>query len=259
MRKGIVLVAAAFLSACTGEVDDLPQDETDATPAGIIGGTIDEGDPAVVMLQVARELPDGGTKRNVCTASVIAPTVLLTAAHCVTPNKVNGATVTAFFGTDSSSEEGRWVNVTETHYHPQYDNSNLHAGYDIAVAILEEPANVEPLPYNRLPMTEDMVGDPIRLIGFGDDDEIAGWSGVKHHVSTFINTVTPLLLGLGDADHHTCVGDSGGPALMNVNGVPTIIGVTSFGGQESPSICTDGWDTRVDLYLDFIDPFVNTP
>ncbi|WP_437628094.1 trypsin-like serine protease [Sorangium sp. So ce1151] len=81
-----------------------------------------------------------------------------------------------------------------------------------------------------------MVGVAVRLIGFDDDDEIAGWSGVKHHVYTLINTVTPLLLGLGDADHHTCVGDSGGPAVMGVNGVTTIIGVTSCGGQKAPAV-----------------------
>ncbi|WP_437492245.1 trypsin-like serine protease [Sorangium sp. So ce1014] len=254
MRKGIVFVAAAFLSACAGEVDDLPLAETDATAAGIIGGTIDEGDPAVAMLQITR-----GDASVTCTASVIAPKVLLTAAHCVQPGRVQGATLRAFFGTDSRSEEETWVNVKETHFDPEYDHADIHAGHDIAVAILEEPVAIQPLPYNRAPMTEDMAGEPVRLIGFGDDDEIFGWSGVKHHVSTIVNTVTPLLLGLGDAGHHTCQGDSGGPALMDMNGVPTIVGVTSFGNASAPRICTDGWDTRVDLYLDFIDQFVNAP
>ncbi|WP_437819890.1 S1 family peptidase [Sorangium sp. So ce1078] len=254
MRKGIIFVAAAILSACTGEVDDLPLTETDATPAGIIGGTIDEGDPAVAMLRISR-----GDFSSICTASVIAPKVLLTAAHCVTRGKSDGGTVTAFFGTDAGSEEGTWVNVVETHYDPEYDPANKQAGHDVAVAILEEPVAIQPLPYNRAPMTEDRVGEPVRLIGFGDDHEIWGFGGVKQHVSTIVNTVTPTLLGLGDRDHHTCVGDSGGPALMDVNGVPTIVGVTSFGSVQAPSICTDGWDSRVDISLDFIDQFVNAP
>ncbi|WP_437515850.1 S1 family peptidase [Sorangium sp. So ce1099] len=258
MKTGIMFIflAAASLSACAGEADDLPTSETDAAPAGIIGGTIDEGDPAVVRLQASR--PRGNDfSVSYCTASVIAPTVLLTAAHCVQPSQVNGATIRAFFGTDALSEEGTWVNVKETHFDPAYDGSNLSAGHDIAVAILEEPVAVQPLPYNRAPMTQAMVGEPVRLIGFGADDE--GWDGVKRHVSTTVNTVTPLLLGLGDAAHHTCVGDSGGPALMDVNGVSTIVGVTSFGTSTNTTICADGWDTRVDLYLDFIDQFVNAP
>ncbi|XYH98427.1 hypothetical protein ACMHYB_01285 [Sorangium sp. So ce1128] len=45
---------------------------------------------------------------------------------------------------------------------------------------------------------------------------------------------------------------------MDVNGVPTIIGATSFGTSTDTNICTDGWDTRVELYLDFIDPFSST-
>ncbi|WP_437819891.1 S1 family peptidase [Sorangium sp. So ce1078] len=256
MRKGIIFVAAAILSACTGEVDDLPLTDTDVASAAIIGGTIDEGDPAVAMLWISAAGQDTGDR---CTASLIAPQVLLTAAHCVLPDKINGKTVTAFFGTYSDGEEGTWVNVVETHYDPEYDHTNKPAGHDVAVAILEEPVTIQPLPYNRAPMTEDMVGDPVRLIGFGDDHEIWGFGGVKHHVSTIVNTVTPTLLGLGDRDHHTCRGDSGGPALMDVNGVPTIVGVTSFGASQAPSTCTEGWDSRVDISLDFIDQFVNAP
>ncbi|WP_437563339.1 S1 family peptidase [Sorangium sp. So ce542] len=256
MRRGIIFVAAAILSACTGEVDDLPLAETDEAPSGIIGGTVDEGDPAVAMLRIYPEGEDFGA---ICTASLIAPKVLLTAAHCVTPDKVDGGTVTAFFGTDSSGEEGFWVNVVETHIDPAYDHTNKQAGHDVAVAILQEPVAIQPLPYNRAPLTEDRVGEPGRLIGFGDDHEIWGFGGLKLHVSTTVHTVTPSLVGLGDRDHHTCAGDSGGPALMDVNGVPTIVGVTSFGSVQAPSICIDGWHSRVDLSVAFIDPFVNAP
>src|SRR5258708_37544601 len=48
--------------------------------AAIIGGSRDRGDPAVVML--VSYPPDQSTAYT-CTASLIAPTILLTAAHCV--------------------------------------------------------------------------------------------------------------------------------------------------------------------------------
>ncbi|WP_434048483.1 MULTISPECIES: S1 family peptidase [Sorangium] len=255
--KRIPFAAAAFLAACVGGADDLPPSPTDADSAAIIGGTIDEGDPAVANLQVYEKRPAGNVMTHNCTASLIAPTVLLTAAHCMDFRLVDSGPVgRALFGTEVS-EAGYWVNVNEVHYDPEFNGSNVRAGHDIAVAILEEPVAIAPLPYNRAPMTEDMVGASGRLIGFGLDEDF--WDGTKRHVTTFINTVTPLLVGLGDADHHTCTGDSGGPALMDVNGVPTIIGVTSFGAAIDGNVCVDGWHTRVDLYTDFIDPFVSAP
>ncbi|WP_438029217.1 S1 family peptidase [Sorangium sp. So ce233] len=255
MRKTILFFTAAILSACTAEVDDLPPSETDATSAAIIGGTIDHGDPAVVELVAGRPEEPGTEER--CTATLISPTVLVTAAHCTIPWEYEDYTVQAFFGTSRSSGEGTLVNVKEVHTHPDYDFRDIKLGSDIGVAILEEPVDVEPVPYNRVPLTQAQIGQPVRLIGFGEDE--TGWGGVKMHVSTTVHTVEPLRLGFGDAAHHTCKGDSGGPALMSVDGVPTIVGVTSYGESSDGQVCTSGWHTPVDRYLDFVDQFVNAP
>src|SRR4051812_40415030 len=54
---------------------------THAASAGpIIGGAVDTGDPAVVMLAA---YPTDHSTLFTCTAVVISPTALLTAAHCV--------------------------------------------------------------------------------------------------------------------------------------------------------------------------------
>ena len=51
----------------------------------------------------------------------------------------------------------------------------------------------------------------------------------------------------------TCNGDSGGPALMKIDGVETIVGVTSYGNAD----CSDGgFDARVDSDLAFIDTYL---
>ncbi|WP_437479362.1 trypsin-like serine protease [Sorangium sp. So ce1014] len=116
--------------------------------------------------------PSGqSTSARGCTAALIAPKVLLTTAHCMDfPHRTSGPVGEAFLGTTVSAA-GYWVNVKEAHYDHEWDKSNKGAGHDIAVAILEEPVYIEPLPYNRTPMTEAMVGAPVRLIGFGLDDE----------------------------------------------------------------------------------------
>ncbi|WP_437784442.1 S1 family peptidase [Sorangium sp. So ce1097] len=255
MRKTILFFTAAILSACTAEVDDLRPSETDANSAGIIGGTVDHGDPAVV--QILGNRPNKPESVETCTATLIAPKVLLTAAHCVVTWIYFDYEVQAFLGTDRWVEDGPYVSVKEVHMHPQYDYRDTTLGYDIAVAILDEPLGIEPVPYNRTPLTQAAVGQPVRLIGYGEDE--SGWGNVKKHVSTTVHTVEPMRLGFGDAAHHTCKGDSGGPALMDVNGVPTLVGVTSYGDAVDGQVCTSGWHTPVDRYVAFVDPFVNAP
>ena len=62
-----------------------------------------------------------------------------------------------------------------------------------------------------------------------------------------------MLIGVGDSRHGTCNGDSGGPAFMRIDGVETIVGVTSYGNAD----CSDGgFDARVDSDLAFIDTYL---
>lgn len=64
-----------------------------------------------------------------------------------------------------------------------------------------------------------------------------------------------LLVQIGSSNRQTCHSDSGGPAVQTLNGQTTIIGVTSFGTDNSAtSVCFGGGvDTRVDAGLPFID------
>ena len=69
-------VLVVLLVGCSGSIDGSPSGETDAP---IIGGVTDTADPAVVLLYA--------NSGSICTATVISPTVLLTAAHCVSPRR----------------------------------------------------------------------------------------------------------------------------------------------------------------------------
>jgi secreted trypsin-like serine protease len=241
------LLSIFVLVGCGGTLDD-PQDDSDST---IIGGKTDNGDPSVVALFSA--VP-GAMTGSLCTATVIAPTVLLTAAHCVAPSEVGAGVV--FIGIEGTNLNKKGTTtklmVKETHFDTAFNPSVLDGGHDIGVAILSEPTTLTPIPVNR--RTPSGISS-VRLVGYGVNKGTAQTgAGVKRTVKAPLTQITSKLLGIGDAKHETCQGDSGGPALATINGVETVVGITSFGQVG----CTNGgFDTRVDLYTSFLDQFLN--
>lgn len=84
MSKGFALALAvlsvAAISGCGAPDEMSAQDDSE-----IIGGTTDTGDPAVLALFAHKP---GAQSGSLCTASLVSPTVLLHAAHCVDPREV---------------------------------------------------------------------------------------------------------------------------------------------------------------------------
>src|SRR6267142_4741929 len=86
-------MAVFLLASSAGCLQSAPPASEPAQP--IIGGTNDTGDPSIVLL-IAQ--PKGSQGAGLCTASLISPHVLLTAAHCVDP-----AVITQGQSTDPST------------------------------------------------------------------------------------------------------------------------------------------------------------
>src|SRR5688500_17447776 len=85
--------AAALVAALSaGCADDL-SGHPDLTSAEIIGGTVD-ADNVYASVGALVGLRADGTTRPFCTGTLIAPTVLLTAAHCVTDPVLETVAVT---------------------------------------------------------------------------------------------------------------------------------------------------------------------
>jgi secreted trypsin-like serine protease len=247
----LALLAVFSLTACVVGVDDEDTSEED-----IIGGTVDNGDPSVVALFVHQP---GQNQGSLCTASVISPTVLLTAAHCVDPREVGqGNVFEAFAGTRFDSTATRLPAVKETHFDAQFNPNNLSAGHDVGIVILSSATNLTPLPFNKKALPSTETGKTLRIVGFGTNTHDGAGAGTKRVASTKVDAFNALLLQIGNSNKQTCHGDSGGPAFQTVGGVPTIVGITSFGQDLSPtSQCVGGgFDTRVDAVAAFIGQFV---
>jgi V8-like Glu-specific endopeptidase len=246
-----VLVGACALAGCTA-APGAPTVAEEQAP--IIGGTTDTGDPSVVLLFAQVPGAQGG---SLCTAEVISPHVVLTAAHCVSPEEVGaGAQFVVYPGADfSQATQANVLPVSETHFDQQFNTNNLEGGHDVGVAILKNPAPVAPLAVNRTPLDASFVGKPVRFVGYGlDNAQAQTGAGVKRQTTTTLTDYNSLLIHFSDGQHETCNGDSGGPAFMTVNGKEVIVGLTSFGDVN----CNQGgYDTRVDALLSFIDQYVN--
>jgi secreted trypsin-like serine protease len=243
----------AWLGGCVSPSSVSPVNQ------GIVGGTNDTADPSVLLL--IAQVP-GSQTASLCTSEVVSPHVVITAAHCVDPDVVGmGNKFELFLGSDINNTAQmtaqNFVSVKETHYDTKFNAQQLDGGHDIAVVITGSALPMPPLLMNRTPLTSSMQGSSLRLVGFGitsGTDTMGMTAGTKRTTMVTLDSVDPLLIGFGNAQHDTCEGDSGGPAFLTMNGQEVIAGVTSFGDQG----CTQGgFDTRVDVYASsFVDPYI---
>jgi len=223
-------------------------EQTGRARSAIVGGVDDTGDPAVVELLVDGE--------GECTASIIAPTVALTAAHCIAEADA-GATFAIFTGwNDDDRTTGEVVTASAAHVHPSFDPDDDESTADIAVVILSRPVAIAPLPYNATALDASLVGKPVRMIGYGDNtvkDPTSGFGKRRQATSPLISFDGDWVV-VGTKQKNQCYGDSGGPVLMTIGGVETIVGVDSF--QENDDCNSKNHNTRVDAFKGFVDMYV---
>lgn len=222
-----------------------------------------EDDLRIVGGQETAEFPDcvavGAADRWCCTGTLVAPTVVVSAAHC--PVK-GGCSERVFVGEDvTKPEAGRVVNVQQTVVHPQYgQNGNFD---DLTVLILaEEVGGVTPRMV-AAPGALDQARS-VRLVGYGhtDFDGSTGY-GLRREVDVGLASSDPkygarleteFVAGAPFLDRDSCSGDSGGPAYLKVGGQWQLMGATSRATASAVRTCGDGGVyTRVPVYRDWIE------
>jgi hypothetical protein len=92
------------------------------------------------------------------------------------------------------------------------------------------------------------VSSNVALVGFGSNTHSNTGSGVRRAVAASIVSVDSLMFRAGNSNAQACHGDSGGPAIqLAANGRRAVVGVTSFGMDQSPQVCFGGsFSSRVD-------------
>ncbi len=225
---------------------------TVGSAAAITDGELDgNGHPAVVLLL----MEVNGQPAFRCSATLLSPTVVLTAGHCT-----NGFPAEDFSGmrvfTESNVQTGNnnypfagpnSVEAVSWASHPLYETASFVV-HDVGVVILKEPGIVLPQnQYGVLPQANQLdalktkrglqdvtftsVGYGLQQINpvFTISQKIRM---VAHPRLIQINTPGftgsfSLLLSNNHSTGGTCFGDSGGPNFLGTSNV--IAGVTSFG------------------------------
>lgn len=212
----------------------------------IIGGDLAPHETSVVLLV---SYPPDQSSLFLCTATVVNPTQLITAAHCVdTPNHPDH-TYGVFLGDNSADVVlGELLAVKQIDYPSTYVQATSFA--DIALITLVSPLGLEPVPLVMTEPQPSLVGTAARLVGYGRDDyNNSSSAGPRRFVDTTVASIEDQFLVIGDANRHTCIGDSGGPGMSLDFSPPRLLGVNSNG----PFGCTGASSfTRLDRHATWL-------
>lgn len=217
--------------------------------------------PYVASLQYRRN--------HICGASLIAPDVILTAAHCVMqPDLINGLRViVGEYHLQDHMDSGETFYITSVDIHPQFTVTNTYVDNDVMVMKMSGFSTHEPVTLNhkhRVPRKDNKL----TVIGWGSVDTkgeflsnvvqevdlnyLFKWECLKEGIRTVTeNMICAFDQDLDNVKEDSCYGDSGGPLIIkNANGIDLQVGIVSYGTE----ICAEhpGIYTRLSRVYDWV-------
>jgi secreted trypsin-like serine protease len=209
-----------------------------------------------------------------CTGSLIAPTIFLTAAHCiVTPYTPAGSQFYVSFASDLYAKGMKAIKATDVIYDPEYghDVSNLH---DLALVFLPRlstngitPLSLPPAHYLDDLAAKGALSKTLFVnVGYGVSASRTGqpaytYDGLrafsKSEFSGITQTWLQLMMTSSTGLGGDCYGDSGGPKFIDGN--TTMIVATVTTGDSNCRATTKDWRLDTPEARGFLGKYVSLP
>ncbi|MFF1913917.1 S1 family peptidase [Streptomyces sp. NPDC058239] len=265
-RAGRVAAVALAATACVTAMSP-------SASAIVNGQEATQRYPFMATLPQTAKFPTGDGEtidvRAQCGASLITSRWLVTAAHCVNPEALDGI---VRIGSDDRESGGTVRHIKRTVTHPAYDVESDPSTNDIALVELDRPVSEKPI---RIAKSVGRPGTPTRLLGFGtvrDTDYLpdAVFPDKLKQLDTRIGAVNECSPGRADKTRictisktpgaMACFGDSGGPQIQHGrDGRWELVGATSGDGDTDPTCGTGpGMYTNVPAYSKWIDRTIHS-
>jgi uncharacterized protein (TIGR03382 family) len=234
MKRTIVLVSLLVTATATAIASAAP-------PPPVVGGTrVKVGEFPDVVAVVG--------SKGLCSGTLIAPDVVLTAGHCI---DVDPKLVIVNTTNIRDADAGDRIAVKWARSYPSWETS-----YDVSVIMLEHVAQPHPRAIATACLANRLLGDrkPVTVVGFGltspsgtDDNTMLHKATlpILDPTCTSDPTCEPDLAPNGEftaggRGTDSCFGDSGGPVMLTTSSGLALAGVVSRGLALPGAPCGNG-------------------
>jgi hypothetical protein len=241
-RFALPALAAAALAACA--LAALAPGRAAASPRVVGGYTPAPGAwPWMAEIMYANS---ADPRWHWCGGTLVAPQVVVTAAHCVTDEQGDtldaGSAFRVVLGRENrTTAPSEMLGVAAIEVHPKFQRSPEPVN-DVAVLRLAQPSHQTPAALVD-PDTALAPDEKATAMGWGKDEELGDstldlravdlpvWSDDRCKgalAGRYVSSVE-LCAGYPEGGHDTCQGDSGGPLMVRRADAWRLLGVVSWG------------------------------